>query len=127
MLDEAQSTRRSRSFWRDALAFILRDRLTIFALSILLAATVICSASPPVIESVLGLVVNDTSIPDRFKLPGEDGYLLGTDQLGRDQFLRLIYGGRVSLTIAYLASIMTVSIGITLGLLAAIMAGRSMT
>ena len=44
--------------------------------------------------------------------------MLGTDQLGRDQLLRLIYGGRVSLTIAYLASVLTVFIGITLGLLA---------
>ena len=108
----------SRSFWRDAFAFILRDRLTLFAISVLLLATAICSLSPVVIERVLGLEVNDTSIPDRFKLPGEDGYVLGTDQLGRDQFLRLIYGGRVSLTIAYLASVLTVFIGITLGLLA---------
>ena len=70
------------------------------------------------LERVFQLEVNDTSIPDRFKLPGEDGYVLGTDQLGRDQLLRLIYGGRVSLTIAYLASVMTVTIGVTLGLLA---------
>ena len=108
----------SRSFWRDAFAYILRDRLTLFALSVLLALSIICSVSPVVIEQVFGLEVNDTSIPDRFKLPGEDGYVLGTDQLGRDQFLRLIYGGRVSLTIAYLASVLTVFIGISLGLLA---------
>ena len=73
---------------------------------------------PVIFERVLDLDVNSTSIPNRFKQPGESGYILGTDQLGRDQFLRLIYGGRVSLTIAYLASIMTVFIGITLGLLA---------
>ena len=118
VISDGDAQRRSRSFLGDALAFILRDRLTMFALSVLLVATVICSVSPIVIESVLGQVVNDTSIPDRFKQPGEDGYLLGTDQLGRDQFLRLIYGGRVSLSIAYLASTMTVLIGITLGLLA---------
>ena len=108
----------SRSFWRDALAFILRDRLTIFAVSILLALTLVCSLSPVLIERVFGLEVNAISVRDSFKLPGEDGYILGTDQLGRDQFLRLIYGGRVSLTIAYLASTLTVFIGITLGLLA---------
>ncbi len=118
VINDGDAQRHSRSFWRDALAFILRDRLTIFALSVLLVATVICSVSPIVIEGVLGLEVNDTNVPDRFKLPGEDGYLLGADQLGRDQFLRLIYGGRVSLTIAYLASTLTVFIGITLGLLA---------
>ena len=73
---------------------------------------------PSSFERVFDLDVNNTSIPNRFKQPGESGYPLGTDQLGRDQFLRLIYGGRVSLTIAYLASVMTVFIGISLGLLA---------
>ncbi len=117
-LAEDQRMRQSRSFWRDALAFILRDRLTILAISVLIIATIICMGSPLVIENALNLDVNDTSVPNRFKQPGQDGYPLGTDQLGRDQFLRLIYGGRVSLTIAYLASALTVFIGITLGLLA---------
>jgi len=110
--------RQSRSFWRDALAFILRDRLTIFAISVLAVATIVCMGSPLVIENALNLDVNETSVPNRFMQPGQDGYPLGTDQLGRDQFLRLIYGGRVSLTIAYLASVLTVFIGITLGMLA---------
>ena len=114
----AEARRFSRSFWRDAFDFILRDRLTIFAVVVLLVLTLVCSLSPVVIERFSDLYVNDTNIPDRFKLPGEDGYVLGTDQLGRDQFLRLIYGGRVSLTIAFLASVLTVFIGITLGLLA---------
>ena len=117
-LERAEAQRHSRSFWRDALAFILRDRLTIFAILVLLIFTFICVFMPLVFENVLNLDVNSTSIPDRFRQPGEGGFLLGSDQLGRDQFLRLIYGGRVSLTIAYLASVITVFIGITLGLLA---------
>ena len=112
------SQRPSRSFWRDALAFIVRDRLTMFAVSVLVVFTLIAVIMPVIFERVLDLDVNNTSIPNRFKQPGESGYPLGTDQLGRDQFLRLIYGGRVSLTIAYLASVMTVFIGISLGLLA---------
>ena len=117
-LERAEAQRHSRSFWRDALAFIRRDRLTVFAISVLLVFTLICVLMPIVFEQALNLDVNSTSIPNRFKQPGESGYILGTDQLGRDQFLRLIYGGRVSLTIAYLASLITVFIGITLGLLA---------
>ena len=108
----------SRSFWRDALDSVLHDKLTIFALTALTILTLICVIGPLVIENALKLDVNDTNIPNRFKQPGQDGYLLGADQLGRNQFLRLIYGGRVSLTIAYLASVLTVIIGITLGLLA---------
>ena len=117
-LADEQDMRQSRSFWRDALAYILRDRLTILAISVLIIATIVCMGLPLVIENALNLDVNETSVPNRFKQPGQDGYPLGTDQLGRDQFLRLIYGGRVSLTIAYLASVLTVFIGITLGLLA---------
>ncbi|MYH64493.1 MAG: ABC transporter permease [Chloroflexi bacterium] len=117
-IDTARAKRQSRSFWRDAGGFILRDRLTVFAIAVLLLATLVCSLAPIVLERVFNLEVNDTNIPDRFKLPGEDGYVLGTDQLGRDQLLRLIYGGRVSLIIAYLASVMTVTIGVSLGLLA---------
>ncbi len=117
-LGKAELRPHSRSFWRDALAFILRDRLTMFAISVLLVATIICMGSPLVIDNILGLDVNETSVSNRFKQPGESGYILGTDQLGRDQFLRLIYGGRVSLSIAYLASALTVFIGISLGLLA---------
>ena len=117
-LEQGTAQRPSRSFWRDALDFIRRDRLTIFAISVLLIFTLICVFMPLIFEKVLNLDVNSTSIPNRFKQPGEDGFILGTDQLGRDQFLRLIYGGRVSLTIAYLASTITVFIGITLGLLA---------
>ncbi len=117
-LERAEAQRHSRSFWRDALAFIRRDRLTVFAISVLLVFTLICVLMPLIFENVLNLDVNSTSIPNRFKQPGESGFILGTDQLGRDQFLRLIYGGRVSLTIAYLASFITVFIGISLGLLA---------
>ncbi|MCY4247228.1 MAG: hypothetical protein OXE95_06590, partial [Chloroflexi bacterium] len=84
-IGKARAERPSRSFWRDVFGFILRDRLTVFAIGILLAATLVCSLSPIVLERVFGLEVNATNIPDRFKLPGEDGYALGTDQLGRDQ------------------------------------------
>jgi len=113
-----EPTRQSRSFWRDAFLHILRDRLTMFAIIVLLVFTAVCVIAPIIIENVLELDVNDTSIPDRFKQPGQDGFVLGADQLGRDQFARLIYGGRVSLSIAYIASALTIFIGITLGLLA---------
>jgi len=46
---------------------------------------------------------------------GLRGYLLGTDQFGRDVFTRLIYGGRFSLLVGAIAVIISSTIGIILG------------
>ncbi len=42
-------------------------------------------------------------------------HLLGTDELGRDVFTRLLYGGRVSLGVALIATVLQLLIGVTLG------------
>lgn len=53
-----------------------------------------------------------------FSPPGEEGFLLGTDYLGRDLFIMLLNGGRVSIAIGLAAAFMSVFIGITIGALA---------
>jgi peptide/nickel transport system permease protein len=56
-------------------------------------------------------------IPNRFAGPSSE-HLLGTDELGRDIFSRLIYGARYSLTIGLASVSVTLTIGMTLGILA---------
>ena len=55
----------------------------------------------------------DIGVAGKFLGPGQEGTLLGTDQLGRDIFSRLIYGARISMYVG----IFSVLIGITLGTL----------
>ncbi len=112
------AARRARSLWQDALAHLLRDRLTISAIVVLALLTAACYLMPPVFEATLGRNVNQTNTPAAFTPPGMGGHILGADHLGRDQLIRLLYGGRVSLAIAYLSSVMIILIGVTLGLLA---------
>jgi len=54
---------------------------------------------------------------DRFLPPGSE-HFLGTDQLGRDLFSRVLYGGRIALSVALGATGVSLLIGVVLGLIA---------
>ena len=56
--------------------------------------------------------------PSRFLPPSWD-HLLGTDQLGRDMFSRALYGGRVALKVALIATFVALGIGTFFGFMAA--------
>jgi len=62
--------------------------------------------------------VIDRLLPPAWMEGGDARYLLGTDQIGRDVLSRLLYGGRVSLSIAVLAVAVAGAVGLSLGLLA---------
>lgn len=58
------------------------------------------------------------ALRERFQPPGTSGHLLGTDQMGRDMFSRVLVGARTSLSIAAIVVATTLVIGTVLGLLA---------
>lgn len=51
--------------------------------------------------------------------PGVGGHILGTDSIGRDVLARLIYGGRVSIFVGFFSTLVSLVIGVPLGLYAA--------
>jgi len=53
-----------------------------------------------------------------------DGHLLGTDYLGRDLLVRLMWGCRISLLVALLASLTSLTIGVLWGVTAGYLGGR---
>lgn len=58
-----------------------------------------------------------------FSPPGVDGFILGTDYLGRDLLSALIHGARVSIVIGLAAAVVSVVIGVTVGALAGFYGG----
>ena len=66
--------------------------------------------------------------PEKFDLnirvqPPSTAHIMGTDELGRDLFMRILYGGRISLTIGVLAMALAVSVGTLVGALAGFYGG----
>jgi peptide/nickel transport system permease protein len=75
-----------------------------------------------IITAIIGPYIYSTDPFDMvwapFSPPGVDGFLLGTDYLGRDLMAALIHGARVSIVIGVAAAFMSVFIGVTVGALA---------
>ncbi|MCL4187034.1 MAG: ABC transporter permease [Rhodobacteraceae bacterium] len=59
----------------------------------------------------------------RLRPPGTEGYLLGTDQLGRDLLSRLIYGARISLAIGVIVMLLTAVLGVAIGIISGYFGG----
>ncbi len=115
-----------QEFWR----IFKKDRLAMIgmvALSLLLLASI---AGKVLTEWTVVLDPATVRLPDKFKpplsrasidlIPEEDQplsgvYLLGTDELGRDVFARMLQGSFVSLSIGFIAVGISILIGITLG------------
>ena len=60
-----------------------------------------------------------------FNKPPSDAHILGTDDVGRDLFARLLYGGRISPFVGITSTIISVLIGIPLGLIAGYFRGTA--
>ena len=59
----------------------------------------------------------------RYAPIGTPGHILGTDQQGRDMLARLLFGGRVSLLVGVVPTLVAGAIGLALGLLAGFVRG----
>jgi peptide/nickel transport system permease protein len=81
-----------------------------------------CLSAYP-LERYLGLDSNTTDLLSRYDPPSATHWL-GTDEGGRDELLRLMYGGQISLLVGLLATVIGGGIGVSLGLIAGYFGGR---
>jgi ABC-type dipeptide/oligopeptide/nickel transport system permease subunit len=105
-------------FWRR----LRRDKVALVALFFIVLLIVIALFAGQIVK-LFGAhppnAQNSNALDDfgSAAAPGH-GYLMGTDALGRDVFSRTLYGARVSLEVAFLATGLIVVIGVTLGMIA---------
>lgn len=94
-----------------------RHRLAVVSL-FLLTALMLMAIFAPVIAPYA-----PTKISGGFSQPPDAVHLLGTDQVGRDMFSRLLYAMRVSLLVGFLATAISTVIGVALGLISGYFGG----
>ena len=90
--------------------------------AVVLALLVIACFAAPIVESLLGLDANAVDLFAKAAPPSAE-HPLGTDDLGRDLLLRLLYGGQVSLTAGLVTALFAAVIGTAIGLLAGYFGG----
>jgi ABC-type dipeptide/oligopeptide/nickel transport system permease subunit len=106
-------------FWRR----LREDRVAMGAL-VFIILLILAAIFAPVIIDVVGVTGPTDQNPqalDSFGTPTGPSadHPFGVDQLGRDVFARVLYGARVSLTVAIIATALSVLIGVTVGMYAA--------
>ncbi|AML51065.1 ABC transporter permease [Falsihalocynthiibacter arcticus] len=101
----------SKGYWSSVLRRLLKDKVSVccmIALGVIILATIFAPLLTQY-DPAVGTVVK------RLKPVGTEGYILGTDELGRDMVTRLLYGGRMSLLMGILPVIFALLVGGTLG------------
>lgn len=105
----------SLSYWQRAFRQLRRDRVTLVAAMLLLLVALL-SLCAPLIGRALGLAPETQDILVRLEGPSSEHWL-GTDDVGRDVLIRLLYAGQVSLLVGVLATLTSLLIGVGLGVL----------
>ena len=99
-----------------------RDKVALAALIFIGLLVIITILAGPLVKLFGAHAPNqqNTKVLDSFgsAAPPGNGYLFGTDGLGRDVFSRTLYGGRVSLEVALIGTALIVVVGVVLGMVA---------
>jgi peptide/nickel transport system permease protein len=116
-----------RSPWQLAWARLRRDKVAVASFAVI-CLIVLLAVFAPVIAHLLGHGPNTqfrtTGLtPQGIPVGPGSQFFFGTDDLGRDVFLRVIYGARISLLAGVVASGLAVVIGLFVGLAAGYFAG----
>ena len=108
-----------RSFWLDVLIRLLKTKpLGVIGGAVVLVMAFAATAAPLIVPYNYREVVPK----ERLKPPSAQ-YLMGTDNLGRDMFSRIVYGARVSLRVGLMAVVISTSAAALIGIASAYFGG----
>lgn len=110
---------RGSSLWHDAWLRLRKNRLAVFGGITLITVALLCFLGP-----LLSPYGYEEQNLDLGASPPSAAHWLGTDTLGRDLLVRLLYGGQVSLGVGLAATFVALTIGVVYGAVAGFFGGK---
>ena len=114
---EGEASRPAQSYWNESWERLRDNRIGVAAGILILILAAIALAAPLFTQFLTHYEPYRLDLLATFRPPGNP-HLLGTDDLGRDTLTRLIYGGRVTLGVAFLTVGLSLTLGTSVGLIA---------
>lgn len=111
--------RKKTSEFREVTKHLLRNRGAVIGL-LIIGFFVVASLAAPLIATHSA---TDTSLANRLQ-SASSTHLMGTDELGRDLFSRMLYGGRISLNIGIISVLIGALIGVPIGAISGYYGGK---
>ena len=118
-LNSEEVVRPNISYWKDAWRRLKKNPVAMVALVVLVLVTIIAIIGPHIKNLDYLTIVTSA----KNKGPSSE-FWFGTDNLGRDLFVRVMYGARYSLIIAFAASVLNLVIGVLYGGIAGFLGGK---
>ncbi len=110
---------KGNSLWHDAWLRLQKNKLAVFGLWALIVTTLTCVTGP----WLMHYGYEEQNL-DLGAVRPSAAHWLGTDTLGRDLLVRLLFGGRISLAVGLAATLVALSIGVTYGAVAGFFGGK---
>lgn len=111
--------RPSLTYWQDVWRRLKENKLAMIGLTFVILITIIAIIGP--LLSKYNYYSQDLDMANQ---PPSAAHWFGTDKFGRDIFVRILYGARISLAVGYAASILNIVIGILYGGIAGYFGGK---
>lgn len=114
---------KSKGFFASAFGRFAKDKISMLALFIFSLIVLSAIFASFISENILHYSYEELDLANALAAPGVGGHVLGTDELGRDNLVRLLYGGQVSLLVGFLVALISGVIGTFLGIIAGFFGG----
>lgn len=107
------------TYWQLVRKRFLKHRLALVGLIILVFVALLSFLGPFFVKTAY----DEFDLSAIFAPPFSEGHLFGADELGRDVLVRIMYGGRISLFVGFVSSLITTAIGLLVGLISGYFGG----